>query len=70
MTQNEGKTFYTRDEVAERLGVSTRTVDRLRAEGKLKDARSARGRGRGGTRIYFDAANVEELARELFAPKV
>lgn len=68
MTKNEGRTYYTRAEVAAKLGISTRTVDRMRERGELKPYRADRGRGRGGTLIYFDAAQVDQLATQ-FAPK-
>ncbi len=59
--------FYTRAEAAEVLGVYIRTIDALARAGKLTPRRSAVGRGRGGTRIYFDAREVEAL-RDKSAP--
>ncbi len=56
--------LYTRAQTAKVLGVNMRTVDRLAKVGKLTPRRSAIGRGRGGTRIYFDAAQVEALLNE------
>lgn len=68
MTTKDGKTFYTRAEAARALGISKRTIDRLRAGGKLKPQRAAIGRGRGGTRVYFDAAEIEALRAGAFSP--
>jgi excisionase family DNA binding protein len=53
----DGKTLLSRREAAEKLGLSTDSIDRLVASGKLRPIRF-------GSAVRFAVAAVERLAQE------
>lgn len=64
MAKKPPSEFVTREEAAELLDVSVRTIDRLADDGELKVYRSKIGVGRGGRRIFFKRTDVEKLRDE------
>lgn len=64
-TQTQQQNFLNTREVCARLGVTRQTVFNLVARGALHKHTSELGRGRGGTRVYFDAQEVATLAHGL-----
>lgn len=61
----DAKKLLTTREVGAVLGVSRQTVVNLVLRGVLHKHTSELGRGRGGTRVYFDAQEVATLAQGL-----
>ncbi len=60
--------YITREEAAEMLRVSVRTIDRYIEKKILKAYRSKVGLGRGGRRIYLKRVDVESLRDNPLAP--
>lgn len=64
MAKKTPSEFVTKEDAAEILGVSPRTIDRLVDSKELTVYRSRIGVGRGGRRIYFKREEVEKLRDE------
>lgn len=60
--------YISRSQAAQLLNVDVRTVDRFAKQGKLTPKHSAVGVGRGGTRVFFDRAEVEALKAQSIRP--
>jgi len=61
MTEQTGQTLLTMREAYTRLGVTRQTVNNLVKRGKLTKHVRPIGHGKGGQRVYFDAAEVDAL---------
>lgn len=57
------ETLLTRAQAAAELGVTTRTIDYHRVRGHLVPRIAKVGHGRGGTRVFFRRADIEDLKK-------